>query len=225
MSLLEARGVTRELAVAGAPPARILDGVSLSVARGEFVAITGPSGSGKSTLLYLLGGLDHPTAGEILLDGRNLAAMDDEALTLLRNEAIGFVYQFHFLLPEFTALENVMMPILAGGRTPRKEAMARARDLLGEVGLADRLDHLPRQLSGGQQQRVSLARALANKPLLLCADEPTGNLDTANTERIVELLLTLNRTMNQTVLVVTHESSVADKAGREIRVVDGKVAS
>lgn len=224
MSLISVRQMSKDLLLPGAPPAPILKDLTFDIAQGEFVAITGPSGSGKSTLLYLLGGLDHPTRGELRFDGEDLSKMSDDELTRKRNRQIGFVYQFHYLLPEFSALENVMMPLLASETKSRKDAAARAEEVLTAVGLADRLGHLPKQLSGGQQQRVSIARALANHPSVLFGDEPTGNLDTANTQAIYELLRELNRTTGQTIVIVTHDDAIAEQADRQIQVVDGVIA-
>jgi lipoprotein-releasing system ATP-binding protein len=172
----------------------------------------------------LLGGLDHPTRGELLFDGEDLSKMSDDGLTRKRNRQIGFVYQFHYLLPEFDSLENVMMPLLASESMSRKEAAARATEMLTAVGLGDRLGHLPKQLSGGQQQRVSIARALANQPSVLFGDEPTGNLDTVNTQAIYELFRDLNRRTGQTIVIVTHDDEIAAKADRQIQVVDGVIA-
>jgi lipoprotein-releasing system ATP-binding protein len=224
MSLISVREMSKDLVLPGAPPAPILRDLTFDIQKGEFVAITGPSGSGKSTLLYLLGGLDHPTRGELLFDGEDLSKMSDDALTRKRNRQIGFVYQFHYLLPEFSALENVMMPLLASEAMSRKEAAARAEEMLTAVGLGDRLGHLPKQLSGGQQQRVSIARALANHPSVLFGDEPTGNLDTVNTQAIYDLLRDLNRRTGQTIVIVTHDDAIAEKADRQIQVVDGVIA-
>ncbi|MNK89349.1 Lipoprotein-releasing system ATP-binding protein LolD [compost metagenome] len=224
MSLISVRQMSKDLVLPGAPPAPILKDLTFDIEVGEFVAITGPSGSGKSTLLYLLGGLDHPTRGELLFDGEDLSKMSDDELTRKRNRQIGFVYQFHYLLPEFSALENVMMPLLASEAMSRKEAAVRAKDVLTAVGLEDRLHHLPKQLSGGQQQRVSIARALSNQPSVIFGDEPTGNLDTVNTQAVYELLRDLNRRTGQTIVIVTHDDEIAAKADRQIQVVDGVIA-
>ena len=198
----------------------VLNGVDFSVAPGERVAIVGSSGSGKSTLLHLLGGLDTPTSGEVLVEGEPLSRMSDAARSLLRNRAIGFVYQFHHLLPEFTAVENVAIPLLIGGAEPA-EAEARAVQLLGKVGLAKRLTHRPAKLSGGERQRAAVARALIHRPALVLADEPTGNLDTHTGEQVYELMLELNREMGTSLVLVTHDPKMAAKAQRVMQLKDG----
>ncbi len=201
----------------------ILPGISLEINRGEFAAITGPSGSGKTTLLYLMGILDQPTSGSIFLEGDEVTLNDEEELAGLRNSKLGFVYQFHFLLPEFSSLENVMMPMLARGRYPINKARERAKELLHQVDMSDRLHNKPNQLSGGQQQRVAIARALANEPILILADEPTGNLDSKNSELIYDLFQRLNAVSGQTIVVVTHDESFAAKTKRNIHLVDGEI--
>jgi len=198
----------------------VLDGVRLEVARGEMVAIVGASGAGKSTLLHLLGALDTPTRGQVRIDGRALAGLDDDALSQLRNRSIGFVFQFHHLLREFSALENVMMPLRVSGQAPAV-ARDRARDLLGRVGLEARMHHRPSELSGGEQQRTAVARALAMSPALLLADEPSGNLDHANSERLHDLLSTLARDLSIAMVVVTHNRSLASRADRVLLLEDG----
>jgi lipoprotein-releasing system ATP-binding protein len=203
----------------------ILPCLSLEIAKGEFTAITGPSGSGKTTLLYLMGGLDQPTSGQIFLEGEEITGKDEEALTLLRNKKLGFVYQFHFLLPEFTALENVTLPMLARGRYSMQKARERAKALLQLVDLGNRMNNKPNQLSGGQQQRVAIARALANQPLLILADEPTGNLDSKNSELVYELFSKLNKETGQTIVVVTHDEGFAAKLNRNIHLVDGQITA
>ncbi len=203
----------------------ILPSISLEIKKGEFTAITGPSGSGKTTLLYLLGGLDKPDFGKIFLDGDDITAMNEEALAELRNRKLGFVYQFHFLLPEFSAMENVTMPMLARGKYTMTQARKKAKELLDLVGMSDKYSNKPNQLSGGQQQRVSIARALANSPVLILADEPTGNLDTKNSGMVYELFKKLNKETGQTIVVVTHDPSFAVKCDRELVLVDGEIIS
>ncbi len=200
-----------------------LCGIDLEVDAGEFVAITGPSGSGKSTLLYLLGALDRPSSGEIHLVGDTTGQMRDIDLANVRSRVVGFVFQFHFLMMELSALENVMVPALVAGK-PTSEVTRRARELLDRVGLADRIDHRPAQLSGGEQQRVAIARALINQPALLLGDEPTGNLDTATGEAIYQLFREHNREHGQTIVVVTHNPVLAQHADRVVNVVDGRIA-
>ncbi|MBZ0100874.1 MAG: ABC transporter ATP-binding protein [Thermoanaerobaculia bacterium] len=199
---------------------RALRGVSLDVDDGEYVAIMGPSGSGKSTLMNLIGCLDVPTSGRCLLDGEDVSSLSEDQLADVRNRKIGFVFQFHHLLPEFTALENVMMPALIQ-RMPKPEARTRASDILGRVGLAKRLTHKPSQLSGGEQQRVALARAMVLEPALLLADEPTGNLDRHTGEDIHALFVELNRERGSTLLVMTHNPELARLMPRRLRMVDG----
>jgi ABC-type lipoprotein export system ATPase subunit len=196
-----------------------LDSIELEVAPGETLAVMGPSGCGKSTLLHLLGGLERPSAGAVWLAGRHLDQMSEKALARLRRHAIGFVFQAFHLLDELTALENVELPALLAGRSPRT-ARARAEELLEEVGLADRAEHLPSALSGGQRQRVAIARALSNEPLVVLADEPTGNLDSAATLDVLRLLDRL-RAAGQTLLIVTHDSRIAATADRLISMRDG----
>lgn len=202
---------------------KALDGVDLDIERGEFLAIIGPSGSGKSTLLNQIGILDTPTSGTILLDGIDVTKMSDKQRSITRNRQLGFIFQYHHLLPDFNALENVMMPLLISGVKSSK-ARETARKMLEEVGLGDRMDHRPNQLSGGQNQRVAIARALVNKPSIVIGDEPTGNLDSKASENIYELLRKLNREHNQTFILVTHDERMAAKTDRIIRLVDGRVA-
>jgi len=222
LALLEARKATR--VIGGDVPATLVSDVDVSVSAGEFVAITGPSGSGKSSLLYLLGLLDRPTSGEIWLDDVSTTPLDDDARADLRLATLGFVFQFHFLLPEFSARENVMLPMRALGRLKTQEQVARAEMLLDQLGLKDHAHKRPDQMSGGQRQRVAIARALANDPKVVLADEPTGNLDTRAGERVLEVLRGLVDAQRRAVVMVTHDLALAARADRQIRIVDGRIA-
>jgi putative ABC transport system ATP-binding protein len=222
--MLVARGLTKEYQ-SGAHPLTVLRDVSFDIEAGAFVSIVGPSGSGKTTLLGLLAGLDTPTRGTVHLDGAELGALDEDARARLRGEKVGFVFQSFQLIPTLTAQENVQVPLeLAGTASPR-EAAERAQGLLERVGLGDRRHHFPQQLSGGEQQRVALARAFVNAPRVLFADEPTGNLDGATGERIVELLRGLNRERGCTIVLVTHDAGLAARTQRTIRLRDGVVVA
>ena len=203
---------------------KVLRDLDMTVDRGEAVALIGPSGSGKSTLLHAAGLLEQPDGGEIEITGQRCSTMGDAQRTVIRRKQLGFVYQFHHLLPEFTALENVMMPMRLA-RAPKSEGLSRAEKLLGEMGLADRIGHLPAQLSGGEQQRVAIARALANQPVLLLADEPTGNLDQATAELVFEELLLAVRDRGLSMLVATHDVMIADRLDRVVRIQDGHVVT
>jgi len=201
---------------------RALDGVNVSIEAGEFVAIVGPSGSGKSTLLNMIGLLDTPSSGQIFLKGIDVSRASPEERARLRNQELGFVFQYHHLIPEFSALENVMMPMLIAKKS-KAEAREKASELLSAVGLADRQQNRPNQLSGGQNQRVAVARALANGPSIVIGDELTGNLDTKSSDLIYNLLRELNRKINQTFILVTHDMTLAEKTDRILRIVDGKM--
>lgn len=219
LAVLEARGIVRGFAE-GSGSLQVLRGLQLQVAAGERIAIVGVSGSGKTTLLQVLGGLDAPDAGQVLVQGQDIHAMPERQRCALRNRTLGFIYQFHHLLPEFSALENVAMPLLVR-REPVADAMARARDLLQQVGLSERLSHRPHQLSGGERQRAAVARALVTQPRLVLADEPTGNLDGANAAQVFELMLELNRERGTSLVVVTHDRRLAARMDRVLVLKDG----
>lgn len=220
-AVVRATGLTRRYKM-GDAFVEALRGVDLTIQRGEFVALVGPSGSGKSTVLNLIGGLDRPTSGQVWIDGVELSATDERALTRHRREHVGFVFQTFNLLPRLTAEENVALPLMFSG-VPHLERLGRARALLERVGLAHRLTHRPSQLSGGEQQRVAIARALVGQPALLLADEPTGNLDTTTGGEIMALLKELNQESDLTLLVVTHDPEVAAFADRAVKLRDGRV--
>ncbi|MCS6921753.1 MAG: ABC transporter ATP-binding protein [Elioraea sp.] len=220
-ALIAAENVSRILP--GPQPVALVREVSLAVPPGEFVAVTGPSGSGKSSLLYLLGLLDRPTSGRILLEGKDTAPMSEDALAAARLARLGFVFQFHFLLPEFTALDNVLIPMRRLGRLSEREQQARAKALLEALGLADAAGKYPDQLSGGMRQRVAIARALANDPAVILADEPTGNLDTKNASAVFDIFAALVGSGGRSVVVVTHDQELAARATRQLRLVDGRI--
>lgn len=197
-----------------------LDGISLSINRGDFLAIVGPSGSGKSTLLHILGGLDTPTSGRVFIDGRDIYRQSDDELAIFRRREVGIIYQFYNLIPVLNVEENISLPLLLDGRRLSEEYL---NDILLSLGLSDRGKHYPDQLSGGQQQRVSIGRALINRPALLLADEPTGNLDSKNSQEIVELFKKFNRKQKQTIILITHDENIALQADRLIALEDGRI--
>jgi ABC-type lipoprotein export system ATPase subunit len=219
--LLSAKGLQKTYLL-GRRELKVLRGVDVELKRGDFLGLQGASGAGKSTLLHLLGGLDTPTSGEVWLRGRNIASLSSGELAALRNKEVGYIFQAYYLLPELDALENVCLPARMA-RTPAPKAAARGRELLARVGLQDRMEHRPYELSGGEQQRVAIARALMNEPELILADEPTGNLDSHTGEGIIELLCSLRSEKNTTLVVATHDSKVAARAPKVIRLVDGEV--
>jgi putative ABC transport system ATP-binding protein len=216
--MITLRGVSKTVQ-SGDHPLTILHPLDYSIAKGQFVAIVGPSGSGKSTLLGLLAGLDAPSTGEIVIDGTDITRLDEDALARLRGEKIGFVFQFFHLVPSLTAVENISVPMEIAGR---RDAMSRARQLIAEVGLADRAHHYPSQLSGGEQQRIAIARALANDPPIVLADEPTGNLDSATGRIILDLLMNVRRTRGATLVLVTHDAELAALADTRLTLRDGR---
>ena len=199
---------------------KALDNVSFSVEKGEFLAIIGPSGSGKSTLLHILGGVDVPTSGSVVINQTDISNLDETALAIFRRRQIGLIYQFYNLIPILTVQENLTLPLLLDGRKPDKKQID---TLVKRLGLENRLDHLPNELSGGQQQRVSIGRALVNNPALMLADEPTGNLDSENSKEIISLLRQFNKEFNQTVIIITHDEKIANSADRVITIEDGKI--
>ena len=219
MKILEIRNLYKEY---GKSETRVeaLKDVSFDVEQGEFVAIVGPSGSGKSTLLHILGGVDTPTSGEVIISGTDIGKLDENNLAIFRRRQIGLIYQFYNLIPILNVEENMTLPILLDGKKPDKKLL---KSLVEKLGLNDRLKHLPNQLSGGQQQRVSIGRALINHPALLLADEPTGNLDSKNSREIISLLRKFNRENNQTVIIITHDERIALSADRVITIEDGRI--
>lgn len=219
MELLRVENLTKTYG-RGENEVRALDGVSFSVQKGEFIAVIGPSGSGKSTLLHILGGVDKPTSGKVYMDGQDVYAQSDEKLAIFRRRQVGLIYQFYNLIPVLNVTENITLPVLMDGRKVNKE---RLEELLTTLNLKGRENHLPNQLSGGQQQRVSIGRALMNAPAVVLADEPTGNLDSKNSQEIVELLKLSNKKYNQTLIVITHDENIALQAQRIIAIEDGKI--
>ncbi len=219
MKILEIQNLSKTYGK-GDTMVKALDNVSFSVDKGEFVAIVGPSGSGKSTLLHILGGVDTPTSGKVIIDKTDISKLDETALAIFRRRQIGLVYQFYNLIPILTVEENLTLPLLLDGRKPDKKQIV---DMVERLGLSKRLTHLPNQLSGGQQQRVSIGRALINNPAIMLADEPTGNLDSENSKEIISLLRRFNKEFNQTVIIITHDERIALSADRVISIEDGKI--
>ena len=224
-TIVELRDVRKSYGLGTPVETEVLHGINLDISEGEFAALTGPSGSGKSTLLNLIGLLEAPTSGRLQVDGVDTAGMADATLTALRGRSIGFIFQFHHLLPGFTALENVMMPSIIDLGWPTTEAKNHAMDLLKQVGLQDAAHKRPSQLSGGMQQRVAIARALSLSPRLILADEPTGNLDTHSANEVFELLQAVNREQQSACLIVTHDPALAARCQRQIQIVDGQLLS
>jgi lipoprotein-releasing system ATP-binding protein len=220
-SILQCQGLTMRYAQGGLD-VEVLKGVNFNINKGERVAIMGASGSGKSTLLHLLGGLEKPTGGKVILDGTDLDNVSGKQLASLRNRSLGFIYQFHHLLGEFTVLENVAMPLLIGGQSV-EEARQHATKLLQRVGLGHRIEHKPGEISGGERQRAAVARALINKPGVVLADEPTGNLDSKTAEDVFQLMLELNQELNVSFLIVTHDHELAGKMGKVLHMEDGVI--
>ena len=219
--LLKASNIKRVFSL-GKEKLEVLKGINIEIVKGKVHTIVGPSGAGKSTLLHILGGLDKPTEGKVFLNSNSIYDYSDIEIAKIRNRNIGFVFQFHHLLPEFTALENVMMPVVIEG-DKSKSARKIAEELLAKVGLSGRFHHKPNELSGGEKQRVAVARALVNKPSILFADEPTGNLDSENSDRLLSMLLELNRADGITLVLVTHNELIAKKVGNVIKLVDGRI--
>lgn len=219
MEILRVENIRKEFG-SGANVVRALDGISLSVNRGDFLAIVGPSGSGKSTLLHILGGIDTPTSGRVFIDGRDIYMQSDDALAIFRRREVGIIYQFYNLIPVLNVEENIALPLLMDEREVNKDHL---KELINTLGLSDRAKHYPDQLSGGQQQRVSMGRALINEPAILLADEPTGNLDSKNSQEIIELLKQSNRKQKQTIILITHDENIALQADRLIALEDGRI--
>jgi putative ABC transport system ATP-binding protein len=221
MTVLEVRNLSKTYGKDGTE-VRALDNVSFTVDKGEFLAVVGASGSGKSTLLHLLGGVDRPTGGKVLIDNKDIYGMNESQLAIFRRRNIGLIYQFYNLIPTLTVTENIMLPRLLDGRKADKEKLEK---ILETTGLTERKNHLPNQLSGGQQQRVSVGRALINDPAIILADEPTGNLDSKSSREVIELLKAANKRYNQTLLIITHDEKIALQADRIITIEDGKIVS
>ncbi|MBQ6570412.1 MAG: ABC transporter ATP-binding protein [Clostridia bacterium] len=221
MEILRIENLTKVYG-SGENEVRAVDGISFSVEKGEFLAIIGPSGSGKSTLLHIIGAVDRPTGGKVFMDGEDVYAKSEDELAVFRRRQVGLIYQFYNLIPVLNVVENITLPVLMDGGTPDEQRLS---DLLATLNLTDRKNNLPNQLSGGQQQRVSIGRALMNNPAVVLADEPTGNLDSKNSQEIIDLLKLSNKKYGQTLIVITHDESIAAQADRIITVEDGKIVS
>jgi len=219
MEILRVEGLSK-IYGKGETAVKALDNVSFSVNKGEFIAVVGPSGSGKSTLLHILGGVDTPTSGKVYVENTDVYSLDEARLAIFRRRQIGLIYQFYNLIPVLTVRENIMLPLLLDGRKPDKKHFD---DIVNKLGLQDRLDYLPNQLSGGQQQRVSIGRAVITNPALMLADEPTGNLDSKNSSEIISLLKMFNKTLNQTLIIITHDERIALQADRILTIEDGRI--
>lgn len=222
MPILNIRNLCKSYKMGRSQTLNVLKGIDLEIEEGQIIAVVGPSGVGKSTLLQIIGALDKPTEGDVEIAGQNLFQYDEDKLALLRNKTVGFIYQFHHLLPEFTAIENIMMPALIAGKR-QNEIKGRAMELLEKVGLQDRGSHRPTEMSGGEQQRVAVARALMNHPKLVLADEPTGNLDMQTANSLHDLLWSISRETKQTLIIVTHNQELAQRADRIVELYDGKI--
>lgn len=220
--IIKTTGLIKEYRISKEKSLRVLKGIDCEVYEGEIITIVGPSGAGKSTLLHLIGTLDKPTSGEVIFDGENIYRLGSNELAGFRNTRIGFVFQFHHLLPEFTALENVCIAAMISGKS-LKSVEGKAKEIMSEVGLSERLHHKPSELSGGEAQRVAIARALINSPKVILADEPTGNLDTANSEEVMNIIFDLRKKYNRTFVIVTHNEKFASMTDRTLKMVDGLI--
>ena len=222
--IIKTTGLEKEYRISKTESLKVLKGIDTEIFEGEIVSIVGPSGAGKSTLLHIIGTLDKPTAGEVIFDGDEVFKMGSNELAVFRNTKIGFVFQFHHLLPEFTALENVCLAAMIAG-SPMKKIEDKAKELLNEVGLSGRLNHKPSELSGGETQRVAIARALVNSPKVILADEPTGNLDTRNSDEVMNLIFDLRNKYKRTFVIVTHNERFAQKTDRTLKIIDGQIVN